>query len=186
MSTADCVRLLVEERGGDPKDWKRQSKKQECNLIVRVFKNTKTKTLVRVEEDPEGNLRIGETGSIPTAGGAIQGDQMKVDFQPKPASGDLSGKIIYSMGDDEDEQDPEWVPFYCGPETKDGFLEDQGDNDTATKLEQLFADFPGLLDVNASENFHMMRVPVGMTVKATEKLIKDRLVRSGAVKMRDF
>jgi len=186
MSTKDCVGLLVTQLGGSPKDWKRQSKKQEGNLTVRVFKNVKTQALASVYEDPEGNLTVAQTVGIATASGTIQGDQMKVDFRPKAKSGDLTGRIVYSMGDEEEEEDDVSVGFYCGPEIKSGYLYDQPDDDTANKLAQLFADFPNALDVNASENFHMMMVPPGMTGKTTEKLIEDRLVRSGAVKMTGF
>ena len=68
--------------------------------------------------------------------------------------------------------------FDCGPE-EEGHLSDR--EDCYTGLHDLFEDFGGRIDIGACENHHVVRLIEGIAPSDLWLVIRDRLVRCGAV-----
>jgi len=106
----------------------------------------------------------------------------------------LSGRIIFMKGDNFGE--PVWwyderkgettkdrlgIDFYCGPETKEGYLEDNEDCGLDEQLEELLEYHEKEAIVGSAENYHEMLIPLGWTVEDTWKWLKQTLIAAGAV-----
>lgn len=91
-----------------------------------------------------------------------------------------SGRIIFDVNEIEDDYDQ--ISFYCGPED-DGHLDDGEDGGTYEKLRVLFSDMNP--DVGAAENFHIVPIIKGVTGKEIWKVVRERLLRSGAKESKD-
>ena len=105
-----------------------------------------------------------------------------------------SGRVIYDFNEEDVEEDGTFN-FYCGPETKDGYMSDQNHAGVEDKLAALFADFPpqkieGLpeeyprVDVGAAESLHRVQAIPGVQLRDLWKVMEERLRRSGAVPMK--
>ena len=99
------------------------------------------------------------------------------DFQSR--DDEWTGKIIFGVNEIEDDE----VSFYCGPEDKDGSLEDTLDGGTTEPLKILFADMNP--DIGAAENLHIVPIIKGVTGKEIWKVVRERLLRSGAKESKD-
>jgi hypothetical protein len=173
MKSADFVEVIVSEYGGLPKDWKRQSKKKDGEAIVRVFKNSLTGEVIQVTENVLGIHLVCLTGKD------IEGNPITVNLLPVRMNKDLSGRVVFDKG--ELGLNEGRFFFDCGPETTDGALYDQI-QDESPKLRQLFADMdPSIHD---AENLHSVAVP-GWSAERIWAVVEKRLIRSGAVKMED-
>jgi hypothetical protein len=92
-----------------------------------------------------------------------------------------SGRIIFDLNLIEDDYDQ--VSFYCGPED-DGHLDDSGEDGGATdKLKVLFADMNS--NIGAAESYHIIPIIKGVTGKEIWKVVRERLLRSGAIESED-
>lgn len=105
----------------------------------------------------------------------------------------LSGRIIFSLGDNFG--DPLWwyddedrtskqrigIDFHCGPETKDGYLEDTYDCGMYAQLEEFFKSLGLKASIGAAENFHEFVVPEDMDPEGVWSIVKEELIKAGAV-----
>lgn len=116
-------------------------------------------------------------------------DGKKIDIKDE-----LSGRIIFSKGDNfgepfwwfdeskgETTKDRLGIDFFCGPETKDGWLEDTYDCGLEKQLTELLEYHEKDFVVGSAENYHEMLVPLGWTVEETWDWLKDVLTKSGAI-----
>ena len=195
LRSADCVKAITEKFGGNASDWKRQFKKKSGDSIVRIFQNTVNGQVVRtieqngmleLQSDQKSNLPIKLMGA---SNNLAQFKSAPVTVSLLPITGtkrelaEFSGRVIYDRGDHDE---PGEVDFYCGPETKDGSLWDQGHYGTDKKLEMLFNDFPpDSLEIEASECMHIMKTPPGLDDDDIWDIIESRLVKAAAVRMGD-
>jgi hypothetical protein len=120
------------------------------------------------------------------------------DEETVDISSELSGRIIFCKGDNFGE--PLWwydegkdattkdrlgIDFYCSPETKEGYLEDNNDCGLYKQLEELFESCEKEGSIGAAENYHQLLVPLGWTVEQTWRWLKESLIEAGAVE-KDF
>ena len=98
--------------------------------------------------------------------------------------GEWTGRIIYDLNEIYEEDDEAHVSFYCGPETTEGYVEDSDDGGSYDTLKPLFEDMNA--DIGAAEMFHMVPIIKGVSGQDMWKVIEERLVRSGAKKMKDM
>lgn len=112
---------------------------------------------------------------------------------------DFSGRVIFTREglDELDDCDIyRELTFHCGPEDKDGALNDSYDGGCYEQLKKIFDDFPkepfcdgkytsSLMDVGAAENFHLVELPKGITAQEMWELVKSRLVKAGAIESSD-
>lgn len=138
----------------------------------------------------------------------LKNNSVKVNLKPdfniekekleayKVSKKDFSGKTVFSLSDDgkdvingELDWDEHGIGFFCGPQTSDGYISDTFSLGTAEKLEELFSDFPkidedddcfSIMDIWAAENFHIINYTDGLTPKQMWKIVRTRLLRSGA------
>jgi hypothetical protein len=88
----------------------------------------------------------------------------------------LSGRIVYVLnGIVEDE-----ITFYCGPETKAGWIDDSYDCGLYEQLEELLSDFDAVA-VGSAENFHSIEVRNGVDANKLWEDVKKILENAGAV-----
>lgn len=207
VTSADCKAWIIEQVIPDTKakDWKRRKKYKQGDAIVRIFDNDVTGESVGVvEKDGEIIGAQEEQGYIPAKpmGSLLEqlkSNPIKVAFLPLPPSeyDDLSGRMVYDVGeeglDDDESLEDEGIGFYCGPETKSGWLHDTEDGGCTEKLEKLFADLPTqtiggsrypAISVQDAENYHTVALIPGISPRELWALIVERLERSGAVKMK--
>ena len=174
-----------------------------------AFVQTKTKASEAPEDDfikelaespetlPKKENKPQSTGSKYPTLAELKANQITVPFGLKPKK-DLSGRVIYDLGDDglecsnglkavdnsaNNKGDGEFS-FYCGPEQEDGCLDDRGGgfgNDK--RLEKLFADFGDRMFIGAAENYHTVKLIPGISAKELWEVIVERLKHSGAVLM---
>ena len=109
------------------------------------------------------------------------------DFENDNRDREWSGRVIFGLGEMIEEGEMEHcdgeVGFYCGPEDRDGSLEDTLDGGVGDKLKTLFLDLD--ISIMDAENFHTASLVPGITAKELWGLIVERLERSGAVKQSD-
>jgi hypothetical protein len=96
----------------------------------------------------------------------------------------FSGRIVYAI--DENGDFDLWnkeheLQFYCGPETKEGAIDDSGENIIDDKLSKLFADMN--INVQISESLHVVFFPKGIDARDIWGIVEERLIRSGAKPM---
>jgi hypothetical protein len=101
----------------------------------------------------------------------------------------FSGRIVYSLnydcGDCEDFElwnKEHELQFYCGPETKEGAIDDSGKGIIDEKLYALFADMS--IDVQIAESLHSVYFPEGIDARDIWGIVEERLIRSGAKPMK--
>lgn len=180
ITTKDCVDYLVKATCTEAKDWKRVRKYKRGTSISRIFKNRRTGEWMDVVED-DGKIISSVKLSQPSVdmSKAIPDENDKNEME---SSKDWSGRIVYGRAIDDVEE--EEVVFYCGPETKAGYLSDQCHEDTSRKLETLFGDM--VIDVQASENLHMIHLNNREDPEKVWEEVERRLKAAGAVKMKEI
>ena len=97
---------------------------------------------------------------------------------------DLTGRIIFMPGDNFGEKNWDERPtidFYCGPETKDGYLLDYTDCGLYDQLEQLFKECNLEASIGEAENYHSVIIPNGHDANLTWDVVKGILKKAGAV-----
>jgi hypothetical protein len=109
-------------------------------------------------------------------------------------SNNLSGRVIFSLGDnfgeslwwaDEDEKTSKekiGIDFYCGPETKEGYVEDNYDCGMYEQLEELFKSLGFEASIGASENYHEIVIPDGMEPEECWSIVSEALIKAGAIR----
>lgn len=117
----------------------------------------------------------------------IKSNQITVDLSSikiiPDRKGEWTGRIVYSLNEiDDDESEPN-VSFLCGPECKGGCIEDTDDGGSEATLNSLLEDMNA--DIGAAEMFHVVPIIEGVSGQEMWKVIEQRLVRSGAKKMKD-
>lgn len=105
----------------------------------------------------------------------------------------LSGRVIFSLGDnfgesfwwaDEEETGSKQkvgIDFYCGPETKEGYVEDSYDCGLYDQLKKLFDSLDLEASIGAAENYHEFLVPNDMEPKECWEIVKNALIEAGAI-----
>lgn len=91
----------------------------------------------------------------------------------------IFGKSSYALSDAKDTGE---LIFYCGPETTDGYLWDQVDEEFAEQLEKLFSNTA--VSIMDSENSHSIEIEHA-SPKEVWQTIKDRLKMAGAIERDD-
>lgn len=178
--------------------------------LFELSRNNSLEEVTILENNGELSLGTGPTRDS-SLYGRLKSNLVKVDLRPDFSTGELdcratkddfSGKTIFSLGEDGEDiiasghrTSPlfgvlDWkeygLGFFCGPQTSDGYLSDTFSLGTAEKLEELFDDFPKmdgfpLVEVWASENYHIINYIEGLTPKQAWEIVRKRLLRSGAV-----
>ena len=96
--------------------------------------------------------------------------------------GEWTGRIAFY--DDKEGSEPDSIQFSCGPENKDETLDDCLDGGSGELLEKLFADMNP--EIGAAENLHIIPIVKGVSRKQMWKVIRERLLRSGAIERTDW
>lgn len=99
---------------------------------------------------------------------------------------DLTGRIIFIPGDNFGEkyygqENTYTIDFYCGPETKAGYLLDYSDCGLYDQLEKLFKESNLEVSIGDAENYHSAFIPDGSTANDTWDVVKSILKKAGAV-----
>lgn len=195
IRTADCVEYICNSAlGGRAADWKRRSKKDFGESIIRIFENVVTGQKVEVLEY-NGRLIIDTNALSIDNPPIIEGNKVSqikenpviIDLKrPERMAEDFSGRVIYDFDDQYDLNNLEGdeFGFFCGPETTDGGLDDRGFG-CENQLMALFADFGDKIMINDAENYHTVYLIPGISAKDLWKIIEKRLKRSGAVLMKN-
>jgi len=215
VTSDDCKKWIVQNLcpTSETKDWKRRSKHKDGNEVIRTFENVEVGILLEVVECNGAIIRGRKAGSskteecseekiAPTGSllATLKMNPIKVSFLPIPPCeyDDLSGRMIYDIGEEglddvEALEEEGGIGFYCGPETKGGWLHDTADGGCTEKLEELFADlptqticgsqYPGI-SLHDAENYHTIALIPGVSPQDLWALIVERLERSGAVRMK--
>lgn len=89
---------------------------------------------------------------------------------------DLTGNIIFSLGEIEEDA----LTFYCGPETKEGYLLDWTDCGMYAQLEELFKSVGMDVNVGSAENFHTISFTNGESGDEVWNQVKNHLILTGA------
>jgi hypothetical protein len=112
--------------------------------------------------------------------------RVSLHAEGKRVSPDLTGRIIFFPPDggensasfDAESEENGDFGFMCGPEDEDHLADsdycDQG-------LSELFADFGNKIDIGASENQHVVILILGVKASDLWSVIRERLIRSGAM-----
>lgn len=97
---------------------------------------------------------------------------------------DYSGRIIFGIDfvEPATSWDDAFLQFFCGPETKNGYL--SSELDVYDKLKELFSDFDGVIDIGAAENMHMIYLG-DRSEEEIIKYVRKKLIDAGAVEMED-
>lgn len=110
---------------------------------------------------------------------------------------EFSGRVVFGFGEnpmEECERGYREIAFFCGPEDKDGTLNDTYDGGCCEQLEKMFKDFPSekicdskysvsIVQIGASENYHTVDLPDGITAQEMWELVRKRLLLAGAIEM---
>lgn len=95
---------------------------------------------------------------------------------------DYSGRIIFGIDfvEPPSSWDDAFLQFFCGPETKEGYLSDC--LDVYDKLKELFSDYEGGVDIGVAENVHAIYL-IDKTEEEIIEYVRKKLVDAGAVEM---
>lgn len=98
-------------------------------------------------------------------------------------SSELSGRVIFTLnGIGKGYSSDTEISFYCGPETRDGYLEDTNDCGLYAQLEELLKEYQP--HIGTAENLHAVYVPAESDANKSWEDIKKLLVEAGAVEMK--
>ena len=93
---------------------------------------------------------------------------------------ELSGRVIFSFNGIEDYYDnKKIVCFYCGPETKEGFLLDCDDCGLYKQLEKLLTEYD--VSIGEAENYHSIYVSPNQDASGVWNEVRQVLINAGAV-----
>lgn len=148
-------------------DWKRTAKLKEGGKVVRNFKHVKANLAISVIFD--GNYMVTPMqATVPVSAFPPVVDRFN----------DFSGRIVWGFGENCDSKE---VDFYCGPETKGGYLSDGCDftSEIYTKI------FGRKGDYNAAENYHIIYCKRGETMTDLKEFIRKALTAAGAKRMKN-
>jgi hypothetical protein len=210
LTTEDCVAARMAKYPETARsDWKRRRKvTTEDGEIHRYFDVSGLKGQILVVEFLD-NITSVEDAPAPAAPAAprvtarhphpkseptdalykkLKANQITVDLH--------SRRTLFARneerGEEEYNPDGDGLNFYCGPEV-DGALDDQGDSATYRQLNRLFSDFPArrdydgtpqsIVEIGASESAHIVQYCAELTYEQVWEIVRERLLRSGAVDM---
>jgi hypothetical protein len=91
---------------------------------------------------------------------------------------ELSGRVIYSLNEVVGKE----ISFYCGPETKEGYIHDSFDCGLYKQLEELLKDFN--VSIGEAENLHSAFAKMDQDPKVLWEKVKQMLIDAGAVEMK--
>lgn len=159
-STEDCKNFLAQITGIPQASWKRTAKKKDGERVLRTFTDTDGRVAV---VSYHNNVFVLVSMS------------------------EYIGKFKDVIFGREDDDDDDYVSFYCGK--KDGdHLDDQHDpeNDELVEATLIAAGFEkGQLDIGAAENYHMIK-PRGQTHQEVYERVRIALTNAGAVERTDL
>jgi len=118
----------------------------------------------------------------------IENEPDDLDDPPETTdvSDELSGRIIYALNEIEKTWDgkSQEISFYCGPETKDGYILDHADCGLYPQLEELLTSSGFEVSVGESENLHSILIPPFADSSYIWAKISLILEQAGAVRMK--
>lgn len=110
--------------------------------------------------------------------------------ESKLSKHELTGRVIYFKGENVDEEyylnnEKYSLDFNCGPETKDGGIDDSDDFGIYPQLEKLFVQNNIEVEIGASENIHDVIYDKNQNSDEIWNKVSILLEKSGVIKMDD-
>lgn len=179
-TTEACKAALVTQfTDTKPADWKRLKKFTQEGRVLRTFCNKTTAqeaTVIFDEDNDDLELEVCERLYQPSSvAGSPKGTGTAVKFH-SPAGKYRSGNIYFALGGNQHGAE---IDFYCGPESAEGALDDQNDQETTDVLEALFPDYKAEWD--AAENYHVITLKPGQSIEELQNVLRERITAAGGI-----